>query len=84
VTRSPRWDFRGHGRSDYPNDQDQYSLPLAVGDMVAILDAVRVEQAKVPDASRAVIPGAGHAPMISHPDEFHAPVRTLLERLNRE
>jgi pimeloyl-ACP methyl ester carboxylesterase len=203
------WDIRGHGRSDYPNDENQYSVPLAIGDMVAILDTVDVDhavllghslggylslelqrthpdrvtalvlvgagpgykrpdtrdgwnkmaerfaaeleskglaglpdsaevradvhrsadglvkaargilrqhddrvlaslptitvpvlivvgerdkpflasseymQAKIPDASLAIIPGAGHAPMITHPDEFHAQIRTFLNRLHR-
>ena len=41
------WDVRGHGRSDYPDDPAQYSPQLAVGDMVAILDAVGVERAVI-------------------------------------
>jgi pimeloyl-ACP methyl ester carboxylesterase len=39
------WDVRGHGRSDYPTDDDEYSLRLAVDDMVAILEAAGVERA---------------------------------------
>lgn len=41
------WDMRGHARSDSPADDSLYSEPLTVGDMAAILDAVRVEQAIV-------------------------------------
>ena len=41
------WDVRGHGRSDYPDDLAEYSPQLAVGDMVAILDAVGVERAVI-------------------------------------
>ena len=41
------WDVRGHGRSDYPEDPAQYSSQLAVGDMVAILDAAGVERAVI-------------------------------------
>jgi pimeloyl-ACP methyl ester carboxylesterase len=41
-------------------------------------------RAKIPGASLAVIRGAGHAPMITHPDEFHVRVRTFIDRLNRE
>jgi pimeloyl-ACP methyl ester carboxylesterase len=41
------WDVRGHGRSDYPEDAAAYSSQLAVGDMVAILDAVGVERAVI-------------------------------------
>jgi pimeloyl-ACP methyl ester carboxylesterase len=39
------WDIRGHGKSDYPEDQAEYSIPLAVEDMAAILDAEDVERA---------------------------------------
>jgi pimeloyl-ACP methyl ester carboxylesterase len=39
------WDLRGHGRSDYPAEADEYSIPLAVGDMVAILDAAGADRA---------------------------------------
>jgi len=39
------WDVRGHGKSDYPDDAAQYSIPLAVGDMAGILDAEGVERA---------------------------------------
>ncbi len=41
------WDMRGHGRSDYPADQDQYSEALAVEDMAALLDAVGAKDAIV-------------------------------------
>ena len=39
------WDLRGHGQSDYPSDPSLYSLPLAVGDMVGLLDAVGADRA---------------------------------------
>ncbi len=41
------WDVRGHGRSDYPDDPAQYSAQLAVGDMIAILDAAGFERAVI-------------------------------------
>lgn len=41
------WDIRGHGQSDSPGDQDAYSVPLAVEDMVAVLDAVGADAAVV-------------------------------------
>ena len=41
------WDFRGHGESDYPSDQSQYSEALTVGDMKALLDHVGVKKAIV-------------------------------------
>ena len=43
------WDMRGHGRSDYPEDQAAYSEEATVADMAALLDAV--------DARDAVIGG---------------------------
>jgi pimeloyl-ACP methyl ester carboxylesterase len=39
------WDLRGHGRSDYPDDADRYSVAHSVGDMLAILDAAGAERA---------------------------------------
>lgn len=41
------WDMRGHGRSDYPSDQAQYSRAATIGDMAAILDEVGAERAIV-------------------------------------
>lgn len=42
-----RWDFRGHGESDYPDDQRAYSETATVADMAAILDACDVDRAAV-------------------------------------
>ena len=42
-----RWDFRGHGESDYPDDQGAYSEASTVADMAAILDACDVDRAVV-------------------------------------
>lgn len=39
------WDMRGHGQSDYPEDQTQYSEEHTVADMAAILDAVGAQEA---------------------------------------
>lgn len=41
------WDIRGHARSDSPADPAAYSAALAVGDMVAVLDAAGVDRAVV-------------------------------------
>src|SRR5262249_15770490 len=41
------WDMRGHGRSDSPNDQSEYSHEKSVEDMAALLDVVGVEKAIV-------------------------------------
>jgi len=39
------WDMRGHGRSDYPADEAQYSEQATVADMGALLDAHGAERA---------------------------------------
>ena len=41
------WDMRGHGRSDYPEDQAAYSEAATVADMAALLDAVGARDAVV-------------------------------------
>lgn len=41
------WDMRGHGDSDYPEDQSRYSEEHTVADMAAILDAVGADTAIV-------------------------------------
>ncbi|BCW87907.1 AB hydrolase superfamily protein YdjP [Alphaproteobacteria bacterium SO-S41] len=43
------WDMRGHGQSDYPEDQSAYSEVATVADMAALLDEV--------DAKRAIVGG---------------------------
>ena len=39
------WDVRGHGETDSPADPGQYSIPLALEDMRAILDAEGIDRA---------------------------------------
>ena len=41
------WDMRGHGQSDYPDDQAAYSEAATVADMAALLDAVGAKEAVV-------------------------------------
>lgn len=41
------WDMRGHGQSDYPEDQSAYSEEATVGDMLALLDLVGAKTAIV-------------------------------------
>jgi pimeloyl-ACP methyl ester carboxylesterase len=41
------WDMRGHGQSDYPQDEDLYSEALTVGDIDALLDVVGAKTAIV-------------------------------------
>lgn len=38
-------DARGHGESDKPYDSDAYTLPLRVGDVVAVLDDLNIDKA---------------------------------------
>ena len=38
-------DARGHGASEKPHDPDAYTLPLHVGDIVAVLDALQIDKA---------------------------------------
>ena len=37
-------DARGHGASDKPHDPAAYALPLRVGDVLAVLDALRLDK----------------------------------------
>lgn len=41
------WDFRGHGRTDSPDDQAEYTEAKSVGDMKQILDAVGAKKAVI-------------------------------------
>jgi pimeloyl-ACP methyl ester carboxylesterase len=41
------WDMRGHGQSDYPEDQAAYSEALTIGDMAALLDKVGAQRAVI-------------------------------------
>ncbi|MDB5463136.1 MAG: alpha/beta hydrolase, partial [Phenylobacterium sp.] len=41
------WDMRGHGQSDYPEDQAAYSEEATVADMAALLDAAGARDAIV-------------------------------------
>ncbi len=39
------WDMRGHGKSDYPEDQTAYSEAATVADMGALIDAAGADKA---------------------------------------
>jgi pimeloyl-ACP methyl ester carboxylesterase len=41
------WDMRGHGQSDYPDDQAAYSEAATVEDMAALLDTVGAKDAVI-------------------------------------
>lgn len=64
------WDMRGHGQSDFPEDQSLYSEEKTVGDMAALLDLA--------EAKRAVIGGLSLGGYMSlafrraHPDRVSA------------
>lgn len=86
-----RWDMRGHGKSDSPDDPSLYSTELTISDMQAILDRCNVEKAvigglslggymstKIPNATKVVIEGAGHASNIDKPEEFNSSVLDFL------
>jgi pimeloyl-ACP methyl ester carboxylesterase len=45
--RVVRWDIRGHGESDSPEDPTEYTHDASVGDMAAVLDACGIERAVV-------------------------------------
>ena len=64
------WDMRGHGRSDSPEEPEQYSHAACVADMAALLDAAGAE--------RAVLGGLSLGGFVSleflleHPDRVDA------------
>lgn len=68
--RMVRWDMRGHGKTECPDDLALYSQALAVEDMAALLDHLAIE--------RAVIGGhslGGYLSMafnVVHPDRVRA------------
>jgi pimeloyl-ACP methyl ester carboxylesterase len=41
------WDMRGHGQSDYPDDQALYSMAHTIADMAALLDHCQVKVAVI-------------------------------------
>jgi pimeloyl-ACP methyl ester carboxylesterase len=41
------WDMRGHGRSDYPEDESAYGEEASVADMSAVLDAAGAREAVI-------------------------------------
>src|SRR5215475_12512555 len=41
------WDLRGHGQSDYPEDDAAYSAAETIGDMTALLDQIGAKRAVI-------------------------------------
>lgn len=65
-----RWDLRGHGRSDSPEDASLYTHAASVGDMVGVLDACGVKQAVIGGLSLG-----GYLSLafyLAHPDRVRA------------
>jgi pimeloyl-ACP methyl ester carboxylesterase len=63
-------DMRGYGRTDRPDEIDQYTLLHLVGDMVGLLDALGAEQAVIAGHDWGA-PVAWHAALL-RPDRFRA------------
>jgi epoxide hydrolase A/B len=61
-------DMRGYGRTDRPEEIDQYTLLHLVGDMVGLLDALGAEQAVIAGHDWGA-PVAWHAALM-RPDRF--------------
>ena len=64
------WDMRGHGQSDYPDDQAQYSEAATVADMAALLDQVGAKTAIVGGLSLGGYMSLAFA--ATHPDRVRA------------
>jgi pimeloyl-ACP methyl ester carboxylesterase len=63
-------DMRGYGRTDGPDEMDQYTLLHLVGDMVGLLDALGAESAVIAGHDWGA-PVAWHAALL-RPDRFRA------------
>jgi pimeloyl-ACP methyl ester carboxylesterase len=74
-------DMRGYGRSDRPEAIDQYTLLHLVGDIVGLLDALRVQQAVIAGHDWGAVV-AWHAALL-RPDRFRAVIALSLPYLQR-
>jgi pimeloyl-ACP methyl ester carboxylesterase len=74
-------DMRGYGQSDRPEAIDQYTLLHLVGDMVGLLDALRVQQAVIAGHDWGALV-AWHAALL-RPDRFRAVIALTLPYLQR-
>src|SRR4051812_25824240 len=79
--RAVALDMRGYGRSDRPEAMDQYTLLHVVGDVVGLLDALRVEQAVIAGHDWGAIV-AWHAALL-RPDRFRAVIALSFPYLPR-
>ena len=88
-------DARGHGASDKPHDPAAYALPLRVGDVLAVLDAVNLDRTDFWGYSMGGWIGFGmakyaaqrlHALVIggAHPYEQRLPASSRLDGSNPE
>ena len=64
------WDMRGHGKSDYPDDQALYSEAHMVADMAALLDECGLESAVIAGLSLGGV--ASLAFHLAHPERCRA------------
>lgn len=62
------WDMRGHGRSSYPRDPEEYEEAVAIADVDALLDACESET--------AVLAGFSLGGYLTLAYNFHRPQRT--------
>jgi pimeloyl-ACP methyl ester carboxylesterase len=83
-------DARGHGASDKPHDPAAYALPLRVGDVLAVLDALNLDKAHYWGYSMGGWIGFGMAKYAAqrvqslviggaHPYEQHLPASSRLD-----
>lgn len=59
-------DLRGHGRSDKPHEPSAYGMPLIVGDVIAVLDALQLPAAHIVGYSLGA--RTGFSLIDAHPD----------------
>lgn len=64
------WDMRGHGGTDSPDDQAQYSEALTMADMAGLLDHLGVERAVVGGLSLGGYMSLGF--YLAHPERVQA------------
>ena len=65
-----RWDMRGHGQTECPDDLSHYSQAHCVDDMAGLLDHLKIEQAVI--AGHSLGGFMSLAFYISHPDRVKA------------
>jgi pimeloyl-[acyl-carrier protein] methyl ester esterase len=59
-------------------------LVIVGGDDTSFLKGAYFMTQEIPDARLAVIAGAGHAPNVSHPEEFNAQLSAFLDNVSSQ